>query len=68
METKVINTTPAGLRALLSFAREPYRSESEDQVCFEDLSRLRRLDRLLEGINQEEDDHGNIQRALGGSR
>lgn len=48
METKLINTTPAGLRALLAFSREPYRSGPEDQVSFEDLSRLRRLNRLLE--------------------
>ena len=47
METKIINTTPAGLRELLDFAREPYSSSSEEQVSFEDIFRRRELSRLL---------------------
>ena len=47
METTIINTTPAGLRELLEFCREPYSSSSEEQVSFEDIFRRRELSRLL---------------------
>ena len=52
METRIINTTPAGLRELLAFAREPYCSSSEEQVSFEDIFRRRELSRLLGRIAQ----------------
>lgn len=47
METKIINTTPAGLRELLDFCREPYASNSEEQVSFEDIFRLNQFAKLL---------------------
>ena len=47
MESTIINTTPAGLRELLEFCREPYSSSSEEQVSFEDIFRRRELSRLL---------------------
>lgn len=47
METTIINTTPAGLRELLDFCREPYASNSEEQVSFEDIFRLNQFAKLL---------------------